>query len=174
MLTLPEAHQDKGNAAAGLTISGPSLLGSTGAGRSTVTPSTARGSLSAVTGPGSFAALSINAGSAPRAAAEAILGAAESAAPAAKEQVRPAAEATVKLAAALEGLLPENVGGLDGGAESVLSAAQVASNAVNKVEELSREGGPAAASGEDAEAAGAILAEAGQAVERLARVGVGS
>lgn len=89
-------------------------------------------------------------------------------------QVKPAAAATVNLATALEALRPESVcAAANGSPESVvLWASGVASSAAKDAEALWREEeeGGSSAPGQDVEAAGAILAEASHAVERLAQV----
>ncbi|CAM9302839.1 unnamed protein product, partial [Ectocarpus fasciculatus] len=108
-----------------------------------------------------------------------MLAAAERIEPAAaRGQVQPAAAIIARMAAALEVLGPERVGGL-GGAEAVVEAAGAASIVVREAgtltdgggEEEEEEGeGEKVVDEEEAEAAGALLVEAGDAVETFAKV----
>lgn len=96
-----------------------------------------------------------------------------------REQVEPAAGIVVRLADALEALKPEGVGAM-GEAGRVAEAAGAALKAVKDANTLSdggeEGGGDAGGQGrervdeEEAEATGAVLAEAGDAVETFARV----
>ncbi|CAM9485723.1 unnamed protein product [Ectocarpus sp. 6 AP-2014] len=108
-----------------------------------------------------------------------VLAAAERLEPAAvRRQVQPAAAIIARLAAALEVLRPERVGGL-GGAGEVVEAARAASSVVRESGtftdgggEEEEEEGDNVVDEEEAEAAGALLAEAGDAVETFTKVAV--
>ncbi|CAM9572369.1 unnamed protein product [Ectocarpus sp. 12 AP-2014] len=106
-----------------------------------------------------------------------VLAAAERLEPAAaKGQVQPAAAIIARLAAALEVLGPERVGGL-GGAGEVVEAAGAASSVVRESRTLTdggggEEEGDKVVDEDEAEAAGALLAEAGEAVETFTKVAV--
>lgn len=91
----------------------------------------------------------------------------------AREAVRPVAAAMMRLAVALEVLAVGGGVGLGGGRDGVLEAAGIASTVAKETEALAGgEGDGEDVDAEEVEAAGAVLAEAGHAVETLAQASI--